>query len=331
MTRTVRSLGDVATGQFGTVTREQLHAAGYSRAELRRQIQSGVLEQTGAHTYRSPLQPVTELHDLAGLLLDCGPNAWASGPTAAALHGMDGYTLSPPFHVTVLRGRNVQRARHRIHTTTFLPPVDQCVIEGIAVTTAARTLIDLSRTATRRELTTALDSALRDGRVSEAWLHRRIARLRARGRYGIPKLLDVIEGIEATRGGHSWLERRFLELVAEAGLPLPSTQQVLARTNDRRLVRVDCRFEGTPVVVELLGYRWHRDETQMTRDADRFNALLLEGLAPLQFTYRPVTTAPRQVIATTTTALAPYRQPSSVSPNWLSTTSSVTQNELRAG
>jgi hypothetical protein len=331
MTRPVRSLGDIATGQFGTVTRDQLHAAGYSRAELRRQIQSGVLEPTGAHTYRSPLQPVTELHDLAGLLLDCGPNAWASGPTAAALHGMDGFTLTRPFHVTVLRGRNVQRARHRVHTTTFLPPVDQCVIDDIAATTAARTLIDLSRAATRRELTTALDSALRDGRVTEEWLHRRIARLRARGRYGIPKLLDVIEGVEATRGGHSWLERRYLELVAEAGLPLPTTQQVLARTSDRRLVRVDCRFDGTPVVVELLGYRWHRDETQMTRDADRMNALLLEGLSPLQFTYRQVTSAPRQVIATTTAALAPYRPASSVSPDWSSTASSVTQNGLRGG
>jgi hypothetical protein len=250
---------------------------------------------------------VTELHELAGVVVDCGPEAWASGPTAAALHGMDGFTLTPPFHVTVRRGRNVQRARHRVHTATFLPPIDCCVIDGIATTSAARTLIDLSRTATRRELTAALDSALRDGRVSEEWLHRRIARLRARGRYGIPKLLEVIEGIDATRGGHSWLERRYLELVDEAGLPRPTTQQVLARTRDHRLVRVDCRFDGTPVVVELLGYRWHRDETQMTRDADRMNTLLLEGLSPLQFTYRQVTCAPRQVIATTRTALAPYR------------------------
>ena len=62
-------------------------------------------------------------------------------------------------------------------------------------------------------------------------------------------------------------------------------------------MRVDCRFDGTPVVVELLGYRWHRDETQMTRDADRMNALLLEGLSPLQFTYRQVTGVPRQVVA----------------------------------
>ena len=44
----------------------------------------------------------------------------------------------------------------------------------------------------------------------------------------------------------------------------------------------------------------------MTRDADRMNALLLEGLAPLQFTYRQVTCAPRQVVATTRSALAPY-------------------------
>ncbi|MEO6652202.1 MAG: type IV toxin-antitoxin system AbiEi family antitoxin domain-containing protein [Ilumatobacteraceae bacterium] len=307
MTPSVRPLRDVATGQFGTVTRAQLHAAGYSRSELRRQIQSGVLEQTGAHTFRSPLQPVDMMHDLGGLLVDCGPEAWASGPTAAALHGMDGYTLRPPFHVTVMRGRNVQRARHRIHTTTFLPPIDRCIVDGVACTSAARTLIDLSRTATRHELTVALDSALRDGRTSEAALHRRIARLRARGRFGIPKLLDVIEGIDAARGGHSWLERRYLDLLAEAGLPRPDTQAELARTGDDRLVRVDCRFPGTPVVVELLGYRWHRDVIQMARDAERLNALLLEGLQPLQFTYRQVTTAPRLVVATTRTALAPYR------------------------
>lgn len=331
MTRTVRSLGDVATGQFGTVTRRQLHDAGYSRSELRRQVQSGVLEQTGAHTFRSPLQPVREIHDLMALLVDCGPEAWASGPTAAALHGMDGFVLQPPFHVTVLRGRNVQRARHRVHTTTNLPPIDRRVVDGVPCTSAARTLIDLSRTSSRRELTVALDSALRDGRTSEEALHRRIARLRARGRYGIPKLLDVLDGIDATRGGHSWLERRYLELVIAAGLPRPTTQEVLARTADRRLVRVDCRFPGTPVVVELLGHRWHRTETQMTRDADRMNALMLEGLRALQFTYRQVTTAPRLVVATTRSALTPHLPPGSVSPNRPLTAFPVTQNVVRAG
>ena len=107
-------------------------------------------------------------------------------------------------------------------------------------------MIDLARFVGAGELTTALDAALRDGLTSEDLLHRRIASLRSSGRYGIPLLLAVIEGSEITRGGHSWLERRFLELCASANLPRPLTQQVLSRAQDR-LVRVDCRFPGSAV------------------------------------------------------------------------------------
>lgn len=55
------------------------------------------------------------------------------------------------------------------------------------------------------------------------------------------------------------------------------------------MLRVDCPFVGTPVVVELLGYRWHRTNEQMSRDAARMNALVLDGLLPMQFTYPQVT------------------------------------------
>ena len=61
-------------------------------------------------------------------------------------------------------------------------------------------------------------------------------------------------------------------------------------------MRVDCRFAGTPVVVELLGYRWHRSAEQMSRDAARLNALVLEGLRPIQFTYQQVTLEPEWVL-----------------------------------
>lgn len=308
MTSHQRPIEDVATGQFGTVTYQQLMDAGVTRAELRRRIQSGVLHQIGSHTFRSPMMPTDHVDDLAALLLDCGPDALASGPTAAALHSFDGFVLRPPFHVTVRRGRNVQRARHRIHTTVWLPAADRRRVRGVDCMTATRTIIDLARHCTTVELTAAVDSALRDRRTTELAIHRRIAKLRGHGRHGIPKLIAVLDGCEASRGGHSWLERRYLELVARSGLPLPTTQAVLARTDDR-LVRVDCRFEGTPVVVELLGYRWHRTETQMTRDAERMNALAIKGFAPLQFTYRQVTTAPRQVVRTTTDALRPHLHP----------------------
>ena len=195
--------------------------------------------------------------------------------------------LRPPFHVTVLRGRNVRRADHHVHTTTELPLIDRARLESLPAMSATRTLIDLARFVDARALTAALDSALRDGLTAEHALHRRIVQLRTSGRYGIPKLLAVIEGNEMTRGGHSWLERRFLELCVNAGLPRPATQVVLGRAQDR-LVRLDCRFTGTPVVVELLGYRWHRSKEQLAPDAARLNALVLDGLRPIQFTHDQV-------------------------------------------
>ena len=99
-----------------------------------------------------------------------------------------------------------------------------------------------------------------------------------------PRSSIVLVGNEATRGGQSWLEREYLRLLAKAGLPRPETQAVLTRAGDR-LVRVDCHFPGTRVVVELLGYRFHRTKSQITSDAGRTNALLRDGDLPYQFTY----------------------------------------------
>lgn len=118
-------------------------------------------------------------------------------------------------------------------------------------------------------------------------------------------MLDVIAGDEVCRGGHSWLEREFLRLVAAAGLPRPSSQQVLSRAADR-MVRVDARFPGTNVVVELLGYRFHRSKAQLERDTQRLNALIQDGFCPLQFTYERVVSDAEGMIATIERSLSRF-------------------------
>lgn len=105
-------LAEVATGQHGSVTARQIGDAGISTGQRRRQMEIGALERTGSHTFRSRFAPRSPLADLAAVVLDCAPDGVASGPSAAALHRFDGISLRPPFHVTVLRGRNVQRAHH---------------------------------------------------------------------------------------------------------------------------------------------------------------------------------------------------------------------------
>jgi hypothetical protein len=196
----------------------------------------------------------------------------------------------------------VQRTGHRIHTTGSLDLIDRCRVGELAATSPARTLIDLARTESPEQLTVAFDSGLRDGRFSESMVHRRIVALRTKGRFGIPRLIDAIEGSEAIRGGHSWLEREYLRLIAAAGLPAPLTQQVLARSGDR-MVRVDVRFPGTPVVVELLGYRYHGTPAQLRRDVERLNALVADGLRPYQFAYEQVVDTPAEVVTQTRAAL----------------------------
>lgn len=303
MTNTYRRIVAVATGQLGLLSRRQANGAGVSNAQLRNRVSSGSLVQIGTDTFRLPGAPTGPVAELRALMLDIGGEVWASGPTAAALHGFDGFRLSAPFDVTILRDRNVQRIGHRVHTTTSLDLIDRCSVGDVAALSPARTLIDLARTASVEQLTVAFDSGLRDGKFNESLVHRRIIALRARGRHGLPRLIDAIEGTEAIRGAHSWLEREYLRLVAEAGLRLPLAQQVLTRAGDRT-VRVDFRFPATPVVVEVLGYRYHRTPAQLRRDSERMNALVAAGLRPYQFSYEQIVDAPRQVVAETRAALA---------------------------
>jgi hypothetical protein len=303
MTNAHRRIATDATGQLGAFSREQAHDARLSDRQLRRRVQSGILEQVGPHAFRSALTPRSELGDLTALVLDVGEPVWVSGPTAAALHSFDGYRLRKPFHLTLERGRNVRRIGVVVHTATELPLLDQARASDLPVTSAARTIVDLSRSQQPEALARALDSALRDGLISEDLLHRRICALRDRGRYGIPKLLEVLSGHEVTRGGHSWLESHFLRLLENAGLPSPAAQQILSRAGDR-LVRVDCHFPGTRVVVELLGYRFHSSKVQLARDAARINALVADGFAPYQFTYEQAVKDEAYVLDTVRTALA---------------------------
>jgi hypothetical protein len=305
MTHPDRRLAADATGQRGAFTAAQARAAGMSARQLRSRVQSGSLERTGVRTYRSALTPPSALGELHSLVLDIGSPCWVSGPSAAALHRFDTFELHRPFHVLTLRDRNVRRLGAVVHTTIELPLLDRGEVDGLPVLSPTRTLVDLARHVDRERLTAALDGALRDRLTTEDFLHRRITALRRQGRYGIPMLLAAIEGRELSRGGHSWLERRFLELVGSAGLPRPVTQQVLGRAGDR-LIRVDCRFPGTPVVVELLGYRWHSTPTQLARDTERLNALVLDGFVPLQFTYQQVVQRSAHVVATVAEALAPW-------------------------
>ncbi len=132
MTTNLRRIAAVATGQLGSFSRAQAHEHGMTDGQLRRRVQSGFLHQIGPHAFRLAGAATGPLGDVRALVLDIGVPCWASGPTAAAIHGFDGFRLHGPFHVTVPRERNVRRLNVIVHRSGDLPPLDQETVEDLA-------------------------------------------------------------------------------------------------------------------------------------------------------------------------------------------------------
>jgi len=157
MSRIDRRLIELASPS-GYLTRQRAYDAGISARQLRRRAQVGWIDQVGANGFVLVSDRRTKTVDLEASIAEIGGECWASGATAAALHGFDGYELRRPFHVTVMRGRNIERAGVRVHTTKEMPRIDRSVTNGIVLTSPARTVIELARSLDARRLTAALDS-----------------------------------------------------------------------------------------------------------------------------------------------------------------------------
>ncbi len=67
------------------------------------------------------------------------------------------------------------------------------------------------------------------------------------------------------------------------GLPMPKTQRVVRRSG-RFAARVDFEFDARPVVVEALGYAFHRSRQDLDRDTARAAEIQLTGRSVYQFT-----------------------------------------------
>jgi len=152
-------------------------------------------------------------------------------------------------------------------------------VETFRCTTASRTIVDLAALdVTATQLGNAIDSAIRDGLSSPTYLRRRLAALRGPG-VAVRRLDELL----IDTGGHSTLERRFLRLMRESGLPRPLCQ-VIHRRNGETFARVDFEFEPLPLVVEVSGRRGHVTDSDRRRDARRRNELQSDGFTVLEFT-----------------------------------------------
>jgi len=163
-------------------------------------------------------------------------------------------------------------------------------IDGIPVTSVARTLLDLAELVPPTQLKRAYEQAERL-RVLDVRSIRELLE-RSNGRRGTRALGDLLEyDPSAAVETRSELERRFLELIGEANLPLPQINVIVEG------FVVDAYWPSARLAVELQGYAWHSDPETFERDHDRIPRLKLAGYEVLAFTWRQVTRKPAWVVA----------------------------------
>lgn len=275
-----QAIARLADRQHGVAAVWQLESLGLSPAATRARAASGRLHRIHRGVYAAGTRTLTRRGRWMAAALAHGPEAALSHAAQLALWELRPLRAGPTDITVPARGRR-SSAQIQVHNVRHLDPRDRTARDGIPCTTVARTLLDVAETSPARELRLALQAADRRELLDVGELEATIAR--NPGRRGIPPLraaiADLIGPAPWTR---SELEREFLALVHEAGLPEPQCNVLV----DGDLV--DAFWPGARLVIELDGYGFHRGRSQFELDRRRDARRLLAGLRTLRLTQRRI-------------------------------------------
>jgi len=291
-THTDRGIAALAARQWGVVSRGQLLDAGLSRKVVAGRVRAGRLLPLHPGAYAvGHARLRTEGHWLAAVLA-VGPGAVLSHRDAAGLHG-----LRPANHVRIdvsTTGRARSSAKIAVHRTRVLDARDTTTVQGIPVTTVARTLLDLAGTVPHDHLVSAIKQAERQHTFDLRAVEAALARTRGRRGPGHRALREAIKERAALQGTVtlSHLEDAFLRLLRTTDLTLPATNVHIEG------FQIDAVWRIHRIAVELDGWQDHQTRRAFERDRERDAALTAAGWRVVRFTYRQVTARPDAVIGT---------------------------------
>jgi hypothetical protein len=287
-----RAIARVARRRHGVFTRAQALAVGFGPGAIRIRLESGRWEKVHKGVYLLAGVPNSRKQTLMALLLSAGDAAVASHRSAAWLYGLPGGEADR-YEITGPRGCRGHPGV-RIHQNGELRPVDIAVIDGIPVTTVARTLVDLAGVLEPPVLEEALDAALSRGlRLSR--LRWRLDELAKRGRPGVRVLRRLLDA--RTPGAAvpaSVMESRLRPIIA--GFP-PAEWGHRAGVDGRERF-IDLAWPDIKLALEADGFDCHSGRAQFQDDLDRQNALVADEWVFLRFTWQDITERPASVRAT---------------------------------
>jgi Protein of unknown function (DUF559) len=287
-----RLIAELGRRQHGLISTAQLLGVGVGRRVIARRVERYQLHIVHRGVLSIvPRELMSARAFFMAAVLAGGDGAVLSHRAAAALWGIR-QSASAVLDITVPR-RLGKRPGVRAHHV-ILPPDECTILDSIPVTSPARTLFDLAPGLQRHELTRAIEQT----EVLRLWSPTSLVELLERhpGRRGAATTRAVLgAGKGWGRVTRSELERRFLGLVEDAGLPLPETNALVE--SRERDYEVDCLWRRERVIVELDGRAFHDTRAAFERDRQRDRRLAVEDWRPLRITWRQLEDEPEAVLA----------------------------------
>jgi hypothetical protein len=215
---------------------------------------------------------------------------------AGALHGLCA-AGSGNVHLTV--PSDAGRARRDgivIHRSTTLTSQSSGAIDGIPVTSVARTLLDIADSQPRRAAERATDEAENNRVLDLIELQREIEANPGRRGAGVLQAILAEHRIGSTLTRNE-LEERFLACCRNAGVPAPEEVNADIVLPDGSHEQGDFTWWTRRLVIETDGFATHATRRGMTRDRQKARRLRQAGWRVEAFTWDEVVLTPAAVEA----------------------------------
>lgn len=279
-------------------------AAGLSKRRLYSLVSSGQLVKIRHGAYatsgvlaRAETEPgLRHALDVAAAMAARMHIGIASHHSAARLHGLRLLKQPPDGTVTLTVPPGSRAGRYRqdagvICHAAELPGRHVTKLYGLPVTTAARTVIDIARTATFLEGVVAADSALYERHASKSDLRRVLADCeRWRGISRARHVADFADGL-----AESVLESCARVSFREQGLPAPELQVRITGRDRAVIARVDFLWRRHGVIAETDGLLKYDSGDKAIAERRRDRLLQEAGFEVIHITWQELFGDPGRV------------------------------------
>jgi hypothetical protein len=267
------------------LTRSDLLGLGFTSKAIKHRVRSGRLHPIVRGVFAVGRPYLNREGRWMAAVLACGPGAFLSHRSAAALWGFGGE--HPDYiDVGVRRASEARLRGVRCHRRPTLPHEAITTRLNIPLTRPVQTFLDLTTVTGPRDLERAINEADKRDVIDADALRKALDD--HGGNRGVRPLRRILDK-HTFRLSDDELERLFRPLAAAAGLPTPLTKQIVDE------FEVDFFWPDLGLVVETDGWRYHRTPAAQTRDALRFQVHTASGLTPLRFSHWQVKYEPRHV------------------------------------